>query len=403
MFCEHTICRACGHAELKEVFSLGVMPLANDFVKPGEPRQGFAPLRVMFCRQCSLAQLGETVDPEILYKNYLYTTSNSQTMLRHFDRLVKDIASEATGQRLVEIGSNCGRLLRFAKEKGYAVMGIEPASNLWKISSKENQVPTCQEFFNEHSAKWVLGFGDAPHIILARHCFCHQEWRPFMNSVGVLANDKTLVCIEVPYVKDLLARAEFDSIYHEHTSYLSLRAMSALLQTTPFHIHAVIKYGIHGGALLVLLRHNNSGIEPHLSADEYLAEETVTENDWLCFAGAASVKIKRIKDAVREAHEKGQIVSAFGASAKCSVLINACGFTKDDIAFVTDNSPLKPGRLIPGTQIPIIHQDEFLSEHPDVALLAAWNYRAEVLASQAKWRSRGGKFLIPTPDGVEIV
>jgi novobiocin biosynthesis protein NovU/D-mycarose 3-C-methyltransferase len=397
MYKRLTQCRACGGTDLVEVFKFDKpMPLANDFVKPGDEHQGFVPLRVLFCRTCSLAQLGETVNPDILYKNYLYLTSNSQTMQRHFDRLVKDMVSENGVGSLIEVGSNDGLFLRFAKSKGFdLVLGIDPAKNL------NHCIPGIYQrigFFDadtvaqdRHELTGNNGFDG----ILARHCFCHQEWHPFMEAVMECSHKNTLVCIEVPYAPDLLRRVEFDSIYQEHTSYLTIKSVVALLKHYPFHLHGVLRYGIHGGAVLLMLRHNDSGITPHLSADEMLAEEHVTEHSWRDFGVRARIKIENLKKLVEELRGKGEIVSAFGASAKGSVLINACGFTKDDVAFITDNSPLKPGRLVPGTDIPVIEEGEMLSQHPDYAIMTSWNYEQEILAKMAKWRSRGGKFIIP--------
>ena len=218
-----------------------------------------------------------------------------------------------------------------------------------------------------------------------------------------MSHKNTLVCIEVPYAPDLLSRAEFDSIYQEHTSYLTLKAVVAALKRTPFHIHGVLRYGIHGGAVLIMLRHNDSGITPHLSADEMLADENVTEKSWRAFAEAATEKIHQLKVLVAGYRNAGKIVSVFGASAKSSVMINACGFDRDDIAFVTDNSPLKPGRLVPGTDIPVIEEGEMLSQHPDYAICGAWNYKVEVLAKMQKWRLRGGRFIFPAGNGWEVV
>jgi len=176
-----------------------------------------------------------------------------------------------------------------------------------------------------------------------------------------------------------------------------------LLKDYPFHLHHVIRYGIHGGAVLLMLRHNDSGIQPHLSAEEALSEEHVTVDDWKAFALSAENKIANLRDVVRGLVGKGKIVSAFGASAKASVLINACGFTKKDIAFVTDNSPLKPGRLVPGTDIPVVEEGEMLSLHPDVAVCGAWNYRTEILDKMSRWRARGGKFIFPDSPNMELV
>jgi hypothetical protein len=169
----------------------------------------------------------------------------------------------------------------------------------------------------------------------------------------------------------------------------------ALLKGTMFHIHGVVKYGIHGGAVLIMLRRNDSGIVPHLSADEYLHEEHVTEDTWKDFGVRARMKIENLQNTVHELCDKGKIVSAFGASAKATVLINACRFTKKEVQFCTDNTPHKPGKLIPGTDIPVIEEGQMLSEHPDYSIMTAWNYEAEILQKMTKWRERGGKFIVP--------
>ena len=394
MYKRLTECRACGSKDLSEVFKFDKpMPLANDFVKPGGEHKGMAPLRVLFCRNCTLAQLGETVNAEILYKNYAYVTSRSNTMNRHFDRLCKDIASENGKQSLVEIGSNDGRFLDFSVACGFSpVLGIDPAENLAGGMTGSHQLV---KFFNCVSAGEAHHMLGEPNHILARHCFCHQEWKPFMRAIEILAGKKTLISIEVPYVPDLLRRTEFDSLYHEHTSYLTLRAVSALMKDFPFHIHGVLRYGVHGGAVLIMLRHNDSGIDPHLSADEMLAEECVHETAWLEFERQTRNKITDLREMVTKLRMQGKIVSAFGASAKASVLINACGFTNKDIEFCTDNTSWKINRLIPGTNIPVVDEAEMLSLHPDYAIMTAWNYEQEILTKMDKWRKRGGKFIVP--------
>jgi len=405
MFKRLTECRACGSQDLTEVFKFDrPMPLSNDFVKPGDEHQGFTPMEVLFCSRCTLAQLSVVVDPSILYKNYLYVTSNSVTMQRHFDRLTKDIISENGTGSLLEVGSNDGTFLNFSFSRGFGpVVGVDPAENL---SPKSSAISQYVGFFGKEASETVnamLHDKGGYSTIVARHCFCHQEWRPFMDAVVGCSNKKTLVCIEVPYVPDLLRRTEFDSLYQEHTSYLTLKSVVTLLKDYPFHLHHVIRYGIHGGAVLLMLRHNDSGIQPHLSAEEALSEEHVTVDDWKAFALSAENKIANLRDVVRGLVGKGKIVSAFGASAKASVLINACGFTKKDIAFVTDNSPLKPGRLVPGTDIPVVEEGEMLSLHPDVAVCGAWNYRTEILDKMSRWRARGGKFIFPDSPNMELV
>lgn len=399
----HSKCRACNSAYLHPVFSLGNQPLANDHCLPSEPRQGFYPLNVLFCRGCGLAQLSVIVNREQLYSRYTYVSSASQTMQRHYDRLFLDICSERPEKSVIEIASNNGGCLKFARSIGFDVLGIDPASNLVEMAQQQG-IATLPDFFGVKSAIMAKSTIPEPGVILARHVFAHvANWVEFIAGLEVLATKDTLVVLEFPYILDLFRNGAWDTLYHEHLSIISLNPLVKLLADTPFHIHRVVKVGIHGGALVVMLRHLDNLTQPHLSAEEFISEESITEADWLMFAERSKHKIEQLQKTVRQARSDGKIVSAFGASAKASVLINACGFTRNDIAFVTDNSPLKPGRLIPGTDIPIIDESEMLAEHPDMAIMTAWNFKSEILEKTKRWRERGGTFIIPSPDGVEIV
>lgn len=397
MYRVKTECRACGRHDLELVMDLGKQPLANAFYTLEDEQRGFAPLEVLFCKQCTLAQLSVVVNPQILYSNYAYVTSKSDTMRRHFERLTKDIISENGLGSMLEIGSNDGTFMKFALEKGmFASYGIDPAYNLADDS-------TCTGLFDAETAAIAKERLKKVDLIMARHCFAHiDNWREFITNLDLLSHSKTLVAIEVPYVMDLLNRCEWSTLYHEHLSYVGLKPIMTLLKHSQWHIHGVNRYGIHGGAVLIMLRRNDSGIERHLSADEMLAEENVTLKDWERFSDRAQVNIAKIRGFVQERVAKKKIVCAFGASAKATVMINACGFTKEYIQFVTDNSPLKPGKLVPGTNIPVIEEDQFLSEHPDFALLGAWNFAREICEKNQKWLSRGGTFILPN-DRLELI
>lgn len=398
----HTKCRACSGTDLVPVMDLGLQSLANDHVKPGGSRQGFYPLKVLFCRGCGLAQLSVVVDPNQLYTTYSYVSSSSQTMQRHYDRLFLDILSEQPNKTIVEIASNDGGCLKFAKTKRFQVYGIDPAQNLAAMA-KESGIPTLPVFFEPAAAENLRSVFSYIGVILARHVFAHvDDWKGFVASLEILASKDTLIVLEFPYALDMMRNGCWDTVYHEHLSVVSLNPLVSLLKSSPFHIHRVTKAGIHGGCLIVMIRHNDHPSVPHISADEYLAEENITEKDWKLLALRATSKIDRLKELVKRMRSEGKIVCAFGASAKATVLINACGWQKDSIAFVSDNSPFKPGCLIPGTDITIIEEGQFLSEHPDYAILSAWNYEKEICAKMDKWRSRGGKFIIPD-DELRIV
>ncbi len=210
-----------------------------------------------------------------------------------------------------------------------------------------------------------------------------------------MASENTLVCIEVPYAADMIRGVQFDTVYHEHLSYVTLRPIVELLKRTPFQLHRINRYGIHGGVLLLMLRRTSCGLTPHLSVEEMLSDERVSRDSWDDFRVRTRMKIENLHKCVKDLREKGKIVSAFGASAKATVLLNACAFTRLDVGFVTDNSPFKPGCLIPGTDIPVIEEGEMLAHHPDYSIMTSYNYELEILAKMSRWRERGGKFIIP--------
>lgn len=393
-----TRCRICWNTDLISVFDLGVQALANDFRKDDESRQGHYPLKVLFCPKCSLSQLSVTVDPVTLYKDYKYVTSASYTMLCHFNHMSDVLNEEQPIESIVEIGSNDGAFLSYIRNKLQCrVLGIDPADNL-----RPKDCMAITDFFNQRTAAVAKNLlGENISVILARHCVAHMDdLRGFVDALKVIAGRNTVIAIEIPYMRDTLKRVEFDQIYHEHLNFISLHSLETLLIGTPFHIHRVIHYAIHGGTVLVLLRHNESGVEPTVS--EYVREDKTTLDDWLVFKNKARLKVESMECAVRSRVQEGKLVCGFGASAKASVWIQACGFTQKEIAFVTDNSPLKPGCNMPGSDIPIVPQEDLLKRMPDYAALFAWNFRDEVLENQKAWTKTGGRFIIPNGIGVEF-
>lgn len=404
-----THCRACGFAKsgaqgiksaqganLIEVCDLGIQPLANDFRKSGEPCAGYAPLKVLLCPKCSLAQLSVVVDPKILYAHYSYVTSPSDMMRTHFGKLIGDIEAEANIRTVLEIGSNDGKLLKMLQERSYSVSGIDPAENLAKIA-RESGVPTRDGFFCKETARFI----PVSDIVIARHVFCHvDDWKNFVSGLEEVSSPATLVCIEVPYVGDMLKNVEFDTIYHEHLSYLSIKAMDALLKDSQFHIHKIIRYPIHGGAILIMLRRNDSGIEP--SEDTHIKSDNFTVDDWKAFSVEAHAQIDRLRATVQTLTAQGKRVAGLGASAKSTVWINACKFTRKDVSFISDNTPQKQWTFSPGSDIPIMDEGAILRDLPDYVIMWAWNYKAEILEKFALARSKGVKFIVPVPK-IEII
>jgi SAM-dependent methyltransferase len=410
MYTNHTHCRACGYAKpgargiksaptekLIEVFDLGVQPLANDFCKDDWPRAGYAPLKVLYCPRCSLAQLSVVVDPSILYRHYSYVTSPSAMMEKHFKALLTDIANESLhGRSILEIGSNDGRLLAMMREYDYTVQGVDPADNL-AGAARLAGIPTETGFFGEDLARIFPKYD----IVIARHVFCHvDDWQDFVAGLEAVSHKDTLICIEVPYAGNTLKSCEFDQVCHEHLSFLSVKAMKALLDGTSLHIHAIKRYSIHGGAILLMLRHNDYSNPINSPTNFY--DENITAGDWREFSREANAQIIRLKSTVNILRSEGKRIAGLGASAKSTVWINACGFTRKDIAFIADTTPQKQFTYSPGADIPIVDEGAILRELPDYVVMFAWNYRAEILEKFALARSKGVKFIVPIPT-IEIV
>lgn len=394
MYHLHRTCRACGSDRLVPVFDLGVQPLSNDFRKAGEECAGFAPLKVLFCSRCSLAQLSVVVRPDILYSRYSYVTSTSQMMRDHFSALAADIFQESKPKSLLEIGSNTGNLLAYFQECGVSVYGVEPATNLADGCNAAG-IPTGNFFFDTESATDIVKARGRFDLVIARHVFCHVDnWKDFVSGLVQIGHEDTLYCIEVPYVKDLLANLEFDTIYHEHLSYLNLGAMEWLLRDTPLQIHKVVPYPIHGGAIVIMLRHRD--FDP--IADYGPIVESITEESWSDFEHRCNRLILEFDSQLDSLRHQGKRIAGYGASAKSTVWINFLHLTRNEIAFITDTTPDKVGTLSPGSDIPILDEGALMVEKPDYAIMFAWNYQREIVAKERAFLAGGGKFIVPLPE-----
>jgi len=411
MYHDVTKCRACdfgswdrqGKAgespeKLVPVLDLGVQPLANDFRQTGQEKSGYAPLKVLYCPRCSLAQLSVVVRPEVLYSNYAYVTSNSRTMRDHFGTLTRDILTEITAGPAIEIGSNDGLFLAYLSDLGFGnLVGIDPAKNLAERANKLG-ITTINDFFNPDSAEAARTSCGEPSLIIARHVFCHvHDWHGFVNNLNAMAGKNTLICLEVPYAVDQLAAGSFDQVYHEHLSYLSIKAMKALLNDTVFHLHRICHYPVHGGAIVIMIRRNDAKEPPHPSVEQYLEKEDCSEKRWLDFAGNAHKQIANLREMVEELAFKGRRICGYGASAKATVWISACEFTRKQIGIVCDSTAQKVGCTIPGTDIPVTNEGDHFTGCFDYVVLFAWNYAREIMEREKGFNHGGFSWIVPVP------
>ena len=402
-----THCRTCGSTNLKLILDLGQTALVNDFLKPEDVANYkiSLPLRVVLCPDCSLVQLADTVDPKILYSHYAYVTSTSKTMNTHLDNMMSHLLSTAhlgAGSKVLEIASNTGVFLKKFKEQGCEVLGIEPASNIADVALA-TAIPTRKEFFNATTAKKLRAEWGAADLILGRHVFAHiDDLKDLVAGLEAVSHAETLIAFEVPYLVDFFEHTEYDTVYHEHLSYISVRAIEALVKDSAFMLARVDHYPIHGGSILFHLRHRSSKARPHASVALALAKEKelrlAEPATWAAFAQRVNHIRTELPALLRKLKAQGKRIIGYGASAKGNTLLNTCGITTQELDYIIDNTPFKQNKIAPGSWIPVRPPEMLLKDQPDYALLLAWNFAPEIIKRETEFQQRGGRFIVPIPE-----
>jgi SAM-dependent methyltransferase len=398
-------CRACGGRRVPLVLSLGRTPLANALLNADQLGRGedTYPLDVVFCEDCTLVQITETVPPARLFSDYAYFSSFSDTMLRHAQKLVEDVmAARPLAEKLVvEIASNDGYLLQFYQRAGIRVLGIEPAANIAAVAEQRG-IPTHVDFFGEDCAGELAARGDRADVIHANNVLAHVPDLPgFVRGLSTLLSEDGVAIVEVPYVKDLIDHREFDTIYHEHLSYFSLTALHRLFARQRLDLLDVQRIPIHGGSLRVTIGRAN-GQEPAQAVRKLLDEEERWGVTRLAFyqrfADDVADLRRSLLKVLSDLRAAGKRLAAYGAAAKGSTLLNCFGIGRDYLEYVVDRSPHKQGRYMPGVHLPIEAPSRLLEDRPDFVLLLTWNFAEEILQQQSEFRRGGGRFIIPVPE-----
>jgi SAM-dependent methyltransferase len=401
-------CRSCG-AELQHTFiDLGMSPLANSNIEPAQSdrMEPFYPLHAYVCHECFLVQLEAFETPEAIFSDYVYLSSYSQSWVEHARRYVEMITARFDldeGSQVVEIASNDGYLLQHFIKKQIKVLGIEPAANVARIAQGKG-IPTQVAFFGAGTARALAANGTRADLIVANNVLAHVPGlNDFIEGLSIMLKPGGVVTCEFPHLLRLMEESQFDTIYHEHFSYFSLLAVSKAFARHRLAVIDVEELPTHGGSLRIYVAHADDRtltVGPRV-ADLLRREREkglATLEPYKAFGGKAVASKRKLLRFLIEAKSQGKTIVGYGAPAKGNTLLNYCGIRSDFIDYVVDLNPLKQGRYLPGTRIPIFSPDKIRETQPDYVLLLPWNLRGEIMGQMAYIRDWGGRFVTPLPE-----
>jgi len=401
-----TACRACGAQRLVRFLALGDQPLANANLRSLDEAadEAFYPLDVYFCDACSLVQLADVIDPEILFRHYLYVTGTSETIAAHnrgYARTVADLLGLGADDLVVEVASNDGSLLACFRDLGVRVLGVEPATNIAAIA-RARGVETVGDFFDGPTGARLRGERGAARAVIGNNVLAHvDDTQDFLRGAKALLAPDGLVITEVPYAREMLERLEYDTVYHEHLCYFSVTSLIRLCEAVGLSVVRVDRVPVHGGSLRLYAglpaHYGPTAAEVRRLADTEHEIGLTSLARWQRFARDVEAQREALLALLRRLKGEGRSLAGYGAPAKGNTLLNYCGIGTDLLPYTVDRSPLKVGTLTPGMHLPVLPVETLGERRPDYVLILAWNFADEIMRQQAEYAAGGGKFIVPIP------
>lgn len=402
-------CRGCGTPLSLPLIDLGTSPPSNAYVVAGqlEHAEQWIPLKVQVCEHCWLVQTDDYTRADSLFDaDYAYFSSFSSTWLDHAQRYVSDMVERfglTVGSQVVEIAANDGYLLQYVAERGIACLGVEPTRSTAQ-AARNKGLEIRELFFGRQTAQALRDEGWAADLMTANNVLAHvPDINDFLSGFTILLKPEGVVTFEFPHLQALMAGAQFDTLYHEHYSYLSLTAVNTLCQRNGLVIFDVQHLPTHGGSLRVFA-HRADGMDraPQPAVEQQLKAELQAGIKTAGFYATLAPAAERIKHQLLrfllQAKADGKRVAGYGAAAKGNTLLNYAGIRPDLLAWVADASPHKQGKFLPGSRIPVVAPERLLQEQPDYVLVLPWNLLDEVRQQYPQVPQWGGRFVIAVPE-----
>lgn len=403
-------CRFCG-APLEHTFvDLGMSPPCQTHIEPHQLNhmEAFYPLHAFVCAQCFLVQLKDYVSPKDIFIEYAYFSSYSDSWLRHakaYTDLMVDRFGIGHKSQVVEIASNDGYLLQYFVEKGVPVLGVEPAANVAQVAVKKG-IPSVAKFFGAETARELVAAGKRADLLLGNNVLAHvPDLNDFVSGMKVLLKPTGVITMEFPHLMRLMEDNQFDTIYHEHFSYLSFYTVERVFAAHGLTIFDVEELPTHGGSLRIYARHEEDATNPVsprvalLRTRESNAGFTNLEH-YFSFAGQVRKTKRQLLDFLIRIKREGKRIAGYGAPGKGNTLLNYCAIRTDFLDYTVDRNPYKQGKYTPGTHIPIYPVEKIRETKPDYVLILPWNLKDEVMRQMEYIREWGGKFIVPIPEVV---